>query len=97
MAELRLWLGQLFVRDTAQTISVAMRRAKEFWMVAVHFNFLTQSSDREVDCSRDHVRVQIPPNRPEQFIAVHHSVATFREVAQELELAMRKRNSALPV
>src|SRR6266566_7512466 len=29
--ELPLWLGHLFVRDAAQTISVTMRRANEFW------------------------------------------------------------------
>ena len=42
MAELRVWLrlvGSLFVRHAAETVSVAMRREDEYWMVVVHFDF----------------------------------------------------------
>jgi hypothetical protein len=64
-------------------------------MMAVHFNLPTESRDGKIDRPCEYLRVQISPNRTEQFIAVDHNVATFGEVAQEFELAVRKRDCAL--
>jgi len=69
-----------FVRDSGQTVSVTMRRTNEFRAVTVHLNLSPESRDRKVDGSCDYPESRYP-KRPQQFIAVHHNVATFREVA----------------
>ena len=50
-----------------------MGGANELRVMMVDFDFLAQSSDGEVDSPRHDVLIEVSPNGPKQFIAVHYN------------------------
>jgi len=56
-----------------------------------------QPRDREVNCSRADIGVEVSPDRAEQLMAANDDVAVFGQIAQELELSMREWQRPLSI